>query len=341
MGVLDASMDARPFGPRFATSYPSPPGRGKFARNLVRSFRRSPSERSRSNAMASNARRWRTLCHLQAWLDPLMLWLSIAWLVVVVVQLLDPGNNPVLEAIATGLWIVFIVDFVVRFTLAPGKRTFLKRNWLILIALLIPALRVFRILAVFRAASALRGLQLVRIVGTANRGMNALRKSLARRQFGYVGGMTLLVVTLGAAGMLYFEPAKEVGGGFKSYGDSLWWTVMLLTTIGSQYWPQTSEGRILAVLMSIYGLAVFGYITAVLASFFVGRDAEEPEAPVAGADDIRALREEIAALRRALEDKGALSPRAGGPRRNAPAGTQQVRRDPDRRSAPPKARPSS
>ena len=270
--------------------------------------------------MASNARRWRTLCHLQAWLDPLMLWLSIAWLVVVVVQLLDPHSNPVLAAIATVLWIVFIVDFVVRLSLAPGKRTFLKRNWLVLIALLVPALRIFRVFAVFRAAGALRGVQLVRIVGTANRGMNALRHSLARRQFGYVGGMTLLVVTLGAAGMLYFEPAKDVGGGFKSYGDALWWTVMLLTTIGSQYWPVTNEGRILAVLMSIYGLAVFGYITAVLASFFVGRDAEEPAAPVAGADDIRQLRDEIAALRRALEAKGAISPATKGPCRNAPTG---------------------
>jgi len=170
----------------------------------------------------------------------------------------------------------------------------------------------------------------VRIVGTANRGMNALRHSLARRKVGYVGGMTLLVVTLGAAGMLYFEPAKEVGGGFKSYADALWWTVMLLTTIGSQYWPQTGEGRILAVLMSIYGLAVFGYITAVLASFFVGRDAEEPDAPVAGADDIRKLREEIAALRKVLEAREAdhaamqrqLEQAAAeqSPRRIAPAG---------------------
>lgn len=260
--------------------------------------------------MASRARRWRTLYQLQTWLDPLMLWLSIGWLVVVVVQLLDSGSNPVLEGIATALWIVFIIDFLVRFAIAPGKRTFLKRNWLVLIALVVPALRVFRVLAVFRAAGAVRGLQLVRIVGTANRGMNALRKSLARRQFGYVGGMTLLVVTLGAAGMLYFEPAKEVGGGFKSYGDSLWWTVMLLTTIGSQYWPQTNEGRILAVLMSIYGLAVFGYITAVLASFFVGRDAEEPDAPVAGADDIKQLREEIAALRKILEVREAAHPAA-------------------------------
>ena len=251
--------------------------------------------------MTGKAKRWRTLCELQGWLDPPMLWLSIAWLVLVVVQLLDPRGNPVLEGIATALWIVFIIDFAVRFALAPGKRTFLKHNWLVLIALVVPALRVLRVLAVFRAAGAVRGLQLVRIVGSANRGMNALRQSLARRKFGYVGATTLLVVTLGAAGMLYFEPAKEVGGGFKSYGDALWWTVMLLTTIGSQYWPQTNEGRILAVLMSIYGLAVFGYITAVLASFFVGRDAEEPDAPVAGADDIRKLREEIVALRKALD----------------------------------------
>ena len=255
--------------------------------------------------MASRAKQWRTLRELEAWLDPPMLWLSIAWLAVVVVQLLDPHANPVLEGIATALWIVFIIDFGARFTLAPGKRTFLKHNWLVLIALVVPALRVLRVFALFRAAGALRGIQLVRIVGTANRGMNALRHSLARRKFGYVGAMTLLVVTLGAAGMLYFEPARQVGGGFRSYADALWWTVMLLTTIGSQYWPQTGEGRILAVLMSIYGLAVFGYITAVLASFFVGRDAEAPDAPVAGADDIQKLREEISALRKALEAREA------------------------------------
>ena len=166
--------------------------------------------------MASRAKRWRTLCQLQAWLDPHD--------AVAQHRVAGGGGRPVARpaqqsgprAIATVLWIVFIVDFVVRFSLAPGKRTFLKRNWLVLIALLVPALRIFRIFAVFRAAGALRGIQLVRIVGTANRGMNALRHSLARRQFGYVGGMTLLVVTLGAAGMLYLEPAKEVGGGFKS-----------------------------------------------------------------------------------------------------------------------------
>ena len=290
--------------------------------------------------MAGRIERWRTLRQLDEWLRTPMLLLSLAWLIIVVIEL-TTGSTRLLETVGTAIWIAFIAEFAIRFTLAPEKRPFLKRNWLTLIALIVPALRLFRALAVLRAARALRGLRLVRIVGTANRGMNALKATLRRRQFGYVGGLTVLVLALGAAGMLSFEPAGGVEGGFASYWDALWWTGMLLTTIGSQFWPTTNEGRILAVLLSIYGLAVFGYITAVLASFFVGRDAEEPEAPVAGADDMRRLRDEVAALREALVAKGAISGSASHPRRNAPAGTSQVRRDRDRPSPLPKRRPSS
>jgi voltage-gated potassium channel len=50
---------------------------------------------------------------------------------------------------------------------------------------------------------------------------------------------------------------------------------MLLTSIGSEYWPRTGSGRALCLLLAIYGFAVFGYITAALASYFVGRDAEK------------------------------------------------------------------
>lgn len=44
---------------------------------------------------------------------------------------------------------------------------------------------------------------------------------------------------------------------------------MLMPTIGSQYWPVTMTGRLLCLLISLYSLGVFGYITATLASFFV------------------------------------------------------------------------
>mgnify|MGYP002716527153 CR=1 FL=1 len=233
---------------------------------------------------------------LEAWLRTPMLVLSFAWLAIVIAELAW-GSSRMLEVFGTAIWAVFVLEFGLRFALAPEKLPFLRANWLTVLSLLAPALRMLRGLRVLRAARGLRGLRLVRIVGSANRGMNALRASLGRRGLGYVLLLTGLVALLGAGGMLAFEPVSEVEGGFASYGEALWWTGMLLATMGSEFWPRTAEGRVLCFLLALYGFAVFGYITASFASFFVGRDAADTEAEVAGARDIAALREEVAALR--------------------------------------------
>lgn len=240
-----------------------------------------------------------TLEQLNAWLQTPMLVLSFLWLAFVIVELVW-GQSSLFEVFGVVIWIVFIVEFVVRLALAPDKLGFLKGNWLSVLALIAPAFRLVRAFRVIRYARAVRGLRLIRLVAAANRGMNTLRASLGRRGLGYVLALTVLVALLGAAGMLAFEPAAEVKGGFSNYGEALWWTGMLLTTMGSQYWPQTGEGRALCFLLSLYGFAVFGYITASFASYFVGRDASSPDAETVGAADIASLRDEIAALRRDL-----------------------------------------
>lgn len=255
--------------------------------------------------MASAKMRWRLLDDMDEWLTIPMALLSLAWLGIVVWELVS-GSSELLSTVGSVIWTIFIAEFLIRLALAPVKATFFRNNWLTLIALALPALRLFRALRVVRAARALRGIRLVRIVGTANRSMNALRVTLARRGFGYVTGLTVLVVLLGSAGMLNFENAREVQGGFGSYWDALWWTGMLITSIGSEYWPNTVEGRLLTLLLSLYGLAVLGYITATLASFFVGRDAQEKDGPVAGSRDMAQLAREIRSLRKELESRAAI-----------------------------------
>ena len=248
---------------------------------------------------AERGERWAELEQLDDWLRAPMLLLSAVWLLVVLVELLH-GQSELLEYFGTAIWIVFILEFLLRFTLAPEKMPFLKLNWLTVIALVVPALRLLRGFALLRAARGLRGVRLVRIVGTANRSMKALKATLRRRRFGYVLGLTLLVIALGAAGMLSFEPAAEVEGGFVSYTDALWWTAMVVSTMGSAFWPMTLEGRILCFLLALYGLAIFGYITASFASFFIGRDADNPAAAPGGSGDLAAVRDELAQLRQLL-----------------------------------------
>ncbi|HET6469512.1 MAG TPA: ion transporter [Geminicoccaceae bacterium] len=245
--------------------------------------------------------RWRTLHQLEDWLETPMLVLSFVWLMLVLAELVI-GTARILEVFGTAIWLVFIVEFALRLVLAPGKAAFVRRNWITLVALAVPALRMFRALRFLQLARAARGFRLVRIVGTANRTMNALRATMRRRGFGYALALTVLVTLLGAGGMLTFEPAREVEGGFTGFFDALWWTAMLMTTMGSDYWPQTTEGRLLCFLLSLYAFAVFGYITATFASFFIDRDTQERRAaagPVAAA-----LRAEIESLRVELRQHG-------------------------------------
>lgn len=249
--------------------------------------------------------RWAELRQLEDWLERPMQLLGFIWLALLLADLLGYGNA-LLETFGTAIWVTFIAEFALRLFLAPDRWAFLRHQWLTVLSLIVPAFRLFRAVRALRALGSLRGARLIRIVGSANRTMTTLRRTLARRRFGYVLGLTLLVVLLGAAGMLNFEPASEVPGGFSGYADALWWTAMLITTIGSAFWPVTIEGRVLCLLISIYGLAVLGYLTASIASFFIGRDADDADAELAGTREIAALRSDIAALRSELAQTRSL-----------------------------------
>jgi voltage-gated potassium channel len=223
--------------------------------------------------------RCEVLTQLEDWLERPTLVLSFIWLSLVLIELTGTTSG-VFELIGTIIWIIFIREFLLRFALAPHKIRFLRRNPITIMALAAPA---FRFLRVLRLVWLGRGLRLVRIVGTANRGLGALRKSFDRRGLGYVLATTALVILLGAGGMLAFEPARDVSGGFTGYADAPWWTAMLVSTIRSDFSPLTAEGRVLALLLSVYGLAVFGYITASFATFFIGQEAAAPDGEVGGA----------------------------------------------------------
>jgi voltage-gated potassium channel len=128
-----------------------------------------------------------------------------------------------------------------------------------------------------------------------NRGMRALRSAMSRRGFGYIITLSIVVVLASASGMYTFE--RDYAGGLNTYADALWWTAMIVVTMGSGYWPQSGEGKLLCLGLSLYGFGILGYVTASLASFFVGRDADSDEGEVAGGKSLQALCNEISALR--------------------------------------------
>ncbi|MFO7669744.1 MAG: ion transporter [Bacteroidales bacterium] len=243
--------------------------------------------------------RKRLLRKVEQILEGPMIFLGFVWLVLLVAELIW-GINKTLEFVTIGIWGIFIIDFLIKFALAPEKLPFLKKNWLTAISLFIPALRIFQVFRFVRLLRGLRSIRLVRIISSLNRGMRSLGKTMQRRAFGYVMGITLIVTFAGAAGMYALENPNP---GFTSYGLALWWTAMRVITASNEFNPMTPEGRVLGFLIAVFGYSIFGYVTATFATYFIGRDAEDKDAPIAGSKEIEELKSEVIALRKAIENQ--------------------------------------
>lgn len=238
------------------------------------------------------------LVSIEKLLEGPMVFLGFVWLLLLVTELVNGLSKP-LKYASLIIWMLFIIDFLLKFILAPKKGLYLKNSWLTAISLFIPALRVFRVFRVVRLLRGLKGVRIVRLVSSLNRSMNSLSATMKRRAFGYVLLVTLIVTFAGAAGMYAFEKPNP---GFESYGMALWWTAMRVITAGNEFNPLTTEGRGLAFLIALFGYTILGYITATFATFFIGRDAEDKDAPVAGSNEIKELKSDIHALARTVNE---------------------------------------
>jgi len=195
--------------------------------------------------------------------------LSILWLILIIIDLVS-GLSPTLQTLSFFIWGIFIIDFFIELVISPKKKGYLKENWLVALSLFLPALRIFRLFSGFklvRFASHVRSLHLASVLSSFYRSLRTVQQIMEQRGLVYILLLTTLITLLGAAGIYDFERQ-----GFTSYLDALWWTAIIMVTVGSNYWPKTTEGRILAFLLSAYAFYIFVYVTAALASLLVGSE---------------------------------------------------------------------
>jgi len=251
---------------------------------------------SEAKRVAIRSERFELLENVQSILEPAMTALGFCFLVLLLLEYTSSGmssrNQAWLGTALQVIWVIFLIDFILRFLIAPAKGEFLRQNWFAALSLGLPFLRPFR---AFRAVRVLRSMSLVRLLGGINRGIRVLRTITRGRQFAYVGALTVLVTIASAVGVLYFD--RDIADApIQTFGDALWWSAAMVTTINNEKYVVSTEARIIAILIRVFAVSVFGFITASIASYLIGTT----EAAGVKVEEEAALREEIAALRQEL-----------------------------------------
>lgn len=158
-------------------------------------------------------------------------------------------------------WAAFAIDYLVRLRLAEDRRLFVRNHPLDLVAVLVPAVRALRVLAIFARVS---------IVAQRSRS----ERLLITTTF-----VVLTVVLVGAGAALEAE-RRAADSNIHTYGDAVWWALSTVTTVGyGDRVPVTPEGRVVGGALMVIGIGTMGTVTAALAyRFMTNPDPADPPA---------------------------------------------------------------
>lgn len=184
--------------------------------------------------------------------------LALVYLALYAFEVLSDADGTIrrdLIAASDAIWILFIIDFIARFSMHDNKRLFLRRNVIEIFGLVLPMFRAFRMFRVIIA------------IGFLSR----VTQSLQARIGIYLGLILPLLVFTCALGVYDAEHGVH-GANITQFGDAVWWAMVTIATVGyGDYYPVTFEGRAIAVLLMFSGIALLSVVTVSFASWFLGR----------------------------------------------------------------------
>lgn len=176
--------------------------------------------------------------------------------------LAHPGGltSGVLEVMLSALWAGFAIDYLIRLTLAHQRGRWFVRHMLDFAIVAVPFLRPLRLLRLVVIVAALQ-----KAFGDAIRGRVVIYTAASAVILVYAASLAVLEAER-------FDPSAHI----KNFGDAVWWSITTITTVGyGDFYPVTTRGRLVAVLLMIGGISLIGMITATVATWIVQRVAEE------------------------------------------------------------------
>jgi voltage-gated potassium channel Kch len=117
---------------------------------------------------------------------------------------------------------------------------------------------------------------------------------------------------------VYLLERHAPGSSIHTLGESLWWSVTTVTTVGyGDYVPVTTAGRVTACFIMGIGLLTLAVVTAQVASSFVSQEPRQaqggpPAQPITPGTTLAELDQRLARIEQLLTATTPPPPRAAG-----------------------------
>lgn len=224
------------------------------------------------------------------WLNILVLLGSLAIIASLSYDILTVGryrpDSPMTLTIQLVVCSIFILDFLVRWIIAPRKGRFVKRNFLLLL-FSIPLLNIVHY-AQWDIPHELHYLLGFVPLLRGGYGLVVITRWFTRRSATslMVSYLAILTATTYFTSLIFFVAERGLNPDVKTYEDALWWATMDLTTVGSNIIAVTPLGKILSVFLAAAGMMMLPIFTVYITDRVVNSRSQAaggaPSSPAAG-----------------------------------------------------------
>lgn len=161
-------------------------------------------------------------------------------------------NNVLFDQI---VWGILFLDVVVRLIVLKDKREYIKKNPFDFIAL-IP------LDSMFQFARFVRLFKIILVMAIFKR--TPIYQIFQTNGLNKVISFVAILIILAAIPITIYEP------GIETFADGMWWAIVTATTVGyGDISPETSIGRVIAVLLMVFGIGLIGMVTSSIATYFL------------------------------------------------------------------------
>jgi voltage-gated potassium channel len=183
--------------------------------------------------------------------------ISLATMVIFYLPGIGAETKRVAFFIDTLISVVLMFDFFRSLIRAPDKLAYLKWGWLDFLGSLpaLPAFRLFRVWRLVRAVRILRRMSIRQLWHT-------FTKQRAESTLMITVLLVILVLGFASFTIVFFEASAREAN-ITTAADAIWWSLVSMTTVGyGDRFPVTQQGRLVAVLLMLVGIALFSVSTS-------------------------------------------------------------------------------
>lgn len=172
---------------------------------------------------------------------------------------LSNAQSIFLEKADNIIYIIFLIDGIIKCFLVKDPLKFIRKNKIDYIAL-IPF--QFFITGSFGSI-----FKLLRVLTYILRILDNMKVFLFSTGFLQLIVFTGFITALGSFTIYFFEKGK---GNIECYSDALWLSLVTLTTVGyGDVSPSTAEGKLIAVMLMLSGIGFLSMLTSTISTYII------------------------------------------------------------------------